>query len=124
ALYMAHEGNPGPVHLNFPFREPLTPDFPLDFSWESDQNESYHPVYEGRRELSSSQIDQLLSKIEGKQRGLIVCGPQMDDKLAQAVTDLATAWNIPVLADPLSQLRSGLHNKETIIENYDALLKN
>src|SRR5699024_6106531 len=65
----------------------------------------------------------LSDKINSKQRGLLVCGPQMDTGLAHAVTELAHAWRLPIIADPLSQIRSGNHNKENIIDGYDAFLR-
>ena len=44
--------------------------------------------------------------------------------LLKLVTDLAAALNFPILADPLSQLRSGKHRLENIVEAYDTFLRN
>jgi len=41
----------------------------------------------------------------------------------QAVLTLSNQLGYPILADPLSQLRSGLHSGDTIIDNYDSILK-
>ena len=42
----------------------------------------------------------------------------------KAVTQLAEQLNFPIFADPLSQLRSGQHSLENIIETYDTFLRN
>src|SRR5699024_2637222 len=89
-----------------------------------DTREQHHVSYEGVKRLSPTAIEHFLSKIAGQTRGLIVCGPQTDKALVKKVTELAHAWKIPVIADPLSQVRSGAHDKSVIIEGYDALFKN
>src|SRR5699024_3368196 len=61
--------------------------------------------------------------LNGNPNGLIVCGPQTDSKLASAIVHLAEALHVPVLADPLSQLRTGDHSKSHVIATYDALFR-
>ncbi|MFC3041426.1 2-succinyl-5-enolpyruvyl-6-hydroxy-3-cyclohexene-1-carboxylic-acid synthase [Virgibacillus xinjiangensis] len=126
SVYMAKEGNPGPVHLNFPFREPLMPDFSLKDIWNhpSAARQSAITAEEGGRFLDPSQVEQIMNRLQNKERGIIVCGPQTDESLATSIADLAAAWNIPILADPLSQLRAGKHSKSHVIEAYDAFLRN
>lgn len=127
AVYMAQEGNPGPVHMNIPFREPLMLDFTLKDIWDHPdfQHKSYNAPLDGPKQLTSEQLEDIIKRLEGKEKGLIVCGPQTDDEaFPQTVAALAEKWNLPVLADPLSQIRSGSHSKANIIETYDALLKN
>lgn len=123
ALYLAQEGNAGPVHLNFPFREPLIPDFTLDHLWGQRNEQAYHDVADGKKRLDEVEVSALLHKLTGKQKGVIVCGPQLEKPFAKAVVDLATKWGLPILADPLSQVRSGTHSKDQVIEGYDAILR-
>lgn len=123
AVYEARESNAGPVHLNFPFREPLVPDFTIDHLWGDTVKQSYYPTFNGEKRLTVSQLNELYEKLTSKQRGVIVCGPQVDQDLAQAITKLASKWRLPVLADPLSQLRAGKHDHDSIIESYDAVFK-
>ncbi|MDY0405268.1 2-succinyl-5-enolpyruvyl-6-hydroxy-3-cyclohexene-1-carboxylic-acid synthase [Virgibacillus sp. 179-BFC.A HS] len=123
AIDMATEGNPGPVQLNFPFREPLVPDFTIDDMWGKKRNPDKYGFSKGEKVLAPYELQRVLEKLAGKKNGLIVCGPQTDIKLASAIFALAKAWGIPVLADPLSQLRSGKHDKTYIIETYDAFLR-
>lgn len=123
AVHTALEGNAGPVHLNFPVREPLIPDFSLDNLWGSTHGEAYYPTMDGARRLSVYQHFLLFCKFESKQKILFVCGPQMDSEFAEVVVELAEKWQAPILADPLSQVRSGLHPKGHVIEGYDALLR-
>ncbi|MFS0559570.1 2-succinyl-5-enolpyruvyl-6-hydroxy-3-cyclohexene-1-carboxylic-acid synthase [Terribacillus sp. 179-K 1B1 HS] len=122
AMQQALEGNPGPVHLNFPFREPLTPDFTIENIWSSGESAAKPPLY-GTTRLHENDIQRLVEILETGKRGLIVVGPQDDAELAHAVVGLAENWQLPVLADPLSQLRSGAHTKDVIIETYDTILK-
>ncbi|AXI09834.1 2-succinyl-5-enolpyruvyl-6-hydroxy-3-cyclohexene-1-carboxylic-acid synthase [Oceanobacillus zhaokaii] len=128
AVYIAQEGNPGPVHLNFPLREPLNPDFSLEAIWEPTGYGNYERIYQesldGRKRLTTTQIQLLIEKLQSKKKGVIVCGPQVDDDFADAITALAAKWGLPILADPLSQVRSGKHDKNNIIESYDAFLRN
>lgn len=124
AMYEAETGNKGPVHLNFPFREPLIPDLNLKDKWGKERlTSAYHSVHAGKNRLDQTAIDMLIERIESKQKGVIVCGPQVDPEVATSIVELATAWNLPVLADPLSQLRAGNHQKGSIIEGYDAILR-
>lgn len=109
----------GPVHLNFPFREPLIP----DFSAQVEMNRPYVSVAEGIKQPDPRKIDNLAGELEGVERGLIVCGPQDDPGLSEVITRLAEKLQFPILADPLSQLRSGSHNQKWIIDGYDAFLR-
>ena len=68
-------------------------------------------------------MERLCSTLEGKRRGLIVCGPQNDGKAAEAAIQLAEKLGFPILADPLSSLRSGIHDKSHIIDGYDSFLR-
>lgn len=124
AVNTALEGNAGPVHLNFPLREPLIPDFSLDGIWGNMIGKSYYPTIDGAKKLQSEQLAHLQKQLESYQKGLIVCGPQMDSSFAEAVVKLASAWQVPILADPLSQVRAGQQHKDLVIEGYDAFLRN
>ncbi|WP_404453801.1 2-succinyl-5-enolpyruvyl-6-hydroxy-3-cyclohexene-1-carboxylic-acid synthase [Virgibacillus necropolis] len=124
AVHLASEGNAGPVHVNIPIREPLVPDFTLENLWGNKDNSTYLPTLDGKKRVDQTLLTYLLDKLSQKKRGLIVCGPQTNEDLAEAVTALAAKWNVPVLADPLSQVRSGQHHKDMVIEGYDAFLRN
>src|SRR5699024_970678 len=116
ALYEAREGNPGPVHLNFPFREPLVPNFTIEGLWGDRHDQSHYSTFNGKKRLTTIQLNDLTKKITDKQRGVIVCGPQVNEGLAKAITKLASRLGLPILADPLSQLRAGQHDHQHIIE--------
>lgn len=125
ALAYTEQGNKGPVQVNFPFREPLTPDFTLPDIWGEKRSENASGIsrIEGMKYLADENLRELTDLFGSSQKGLLVCGPQMDVNFAESVCQLAHHWNIPVLADPLSQLRTGAHNKNLVIEGYDAFLR-
>ncbi len=124
AMQLAGGGNPGPVHLNFPFREPLVPDFTLGGLWTDERTDQIlHVPVEGRKVLTDEQVDSLARTLHQYRHGVIVCGPQVDPDLAQSITELATRFGLPILADPLSQIRQGTHSKTHIVDGYDAILR-
>lgn len=114
----------GPVHLNFPFREPLIPRLDENLFQLSERPKGYVKVHNGDLAIEDGVFEEIAEKLKGKERGLIVCGNLTDDKFTDAVTQLSASLNYPILADPLSQLRSGLHSHENIIETYDTFLRN
>lgn len=124
SIHVAKEGNSGPVQLNFPLREPLIPDFTLDHLWADHVNASYYTTLDGDKQLQSEQIYQLYKLFTNKKKGIIVCGPQDNQDAPEHIAKLAHVLGVPVLADPLSGLRSGSHVKENVIEGYDAFLRN
>ncbi|MBB3869619.1 2-succinyl-5-enolpyruvyl-6-hydroxy-3-cyclohexene-1-carboxylic-acid synthase [Parageobacillus toebii NBRC 107807] len=114
----------GPVHLNFPLREPLVP-IVHEETWEQIEAKepSYTTVIPGKMTIGMEQIQELYNELSSAEKGLIVCGQIDQPAFAEAVTKLAEMLDYPILADPLSQLRSGTHAKEYIIDSYDAILK-
>lgn len=124
STHIAASGNPGPVHLNFPFREPLVPDFTVDGLWTDEEIDSnVHLPLEGVKTLQREQLQPLLQMLSNQKRGVIVCGPQVDPTFATVLAELASVWNLPLLVDPLSQVRQGTHEKDAIIDGYDAILR-
>lgn len=123
----------GPVHLNFPFREPLVPvafDAPADLSpegllaWNGRADDRpWVAAANGSMIVDNATIDRLASELRDAKRPLIICGPQPDDDLAAPLGELARALGAPLLADPLSQLRWGSHDRTTLIDRYDAILR-
>ena len=125
AAGMAMNAPAGPVHLNFPLREPLVPTVHEETWKQIEAKEpSYTTVMPGKMTIGIEQIQELYNELSSVEKGLIVCGPIDQPAFAEAVTKLAEMLDYPILADPLSQLRSGTHAKEYIIDSYDAILKN
>ncbi|RLQ97840.1 2-succinyl-5-enolpyruvyl-6-hydroxy-3-cyclohexene-1-carboxylic-acid synthase [Falsibacillus albus] len=114
----------GPVHLNFPFREPLIPDLDsLPYQSVKTEVTSIPGVMEGRRQIDPKQVEGLLDLLLHEEEGVIVCGPIDDPEFSKEVIHLAEFLGYPILADPLSQLRSGHESPQIILEGYDAILR-
>lgn len=132
AVAVAMAAPAGPVHLNFPLREPLLPvpagEGQARGPWANavearPPGEPYVAVAQGQRQLSNEETAALARELVSVERGLILCGPQEDLALAPAVARLAAVLGWPVLADPLSQVRCGPHHHPLILDFYDALLR-
>ena len=123
----------GPVHLNFPFREPLVPehaDAPPDMSasealaWHGrPDRQPWVVVDDAPAGASAATVRRVAATLVGAKRPIIVCGPQFDPLLAAPLCQLATMIGAPLLADPLSQVRWGPHVRDAIIDRYDAALR-
>lgn len=115
----------GPVHLNWPFREPLVPaEIAGDADLTARQDvRGYVDVLEAPRALPGTQVDRLARELRALPRGLILAGPQDDPEFAESVTRLARALGYPILADPLSGVRCGAHDRSLVLDAYDALLR-
>jgi len=114
----------GPVHVNFPLREPLIPDFSLEELWEKGRGEYGATVHQGTIAVTDEYAASLRERLSHMEKGLIICGDDSHPDIAEAVVAFSKAYGYPIVADPLSGLRSGLHDKETIIDCYDTFLRN
>lgn len=125
AVSTALKGPSGPVHLNFPFREPLVPVIEDEQIWESglDHRTQYVKAAESKLMMKEEELELLASTLAQVKRGLIICGPLDRPGFAEEVVALSEKLNFPVIADPLSQLRSGTHNKNLVIDSYDVFLR-
>ncbi|WP_307480485.1 2-succinyl-5-enolpyruvyl-6-hydroxy-3-cyclohexene-1-carboxylic-acid synthase [Cytobacillus purgationiresistens] len=125
AVSTAKKSPAGPVHLNFPFREPLIPqlDNPNIFAL-SNRKEAYMKIESGHMTLKAEEFNQMAHVLSSYEKGIIVCGPMEEEGFSKAVIGLAKKLNFPIIADPLSQLRSGYHSHSLIIDTYDSFLKN
>lgn len=121
----------GVVHLNFPFREPLVP-VPAEASFGEDEREAFEGRADGRpyavvasgpRMADPKTIETLAAELSRIERGLIVAGSQTDPGFPEAVAQLGAAFGYPILADPLSGVRCGLHGRVNVIDAYDAFLR-
>lgn len=113
----------GPVHLNFPFDEPLKPDLGVEGLFGSARRadvsrETSVPV---ARQLAPASAERLASLFAGK-RALVYAGEGTctGELEAGKVLNWARAFRLPLLADPLSGLRSS--DDPLVIDNYDSVL--
>ena len=113
----------GPVHLNFPLREPLIPDLDQAKEYRQYKRKPAVLIDSGERSLSASQLEAVATTLSKANQGIIVCGELPHPKMKEAIVALAKKLAFPVLADPLSQLRSGSHDKAVIIDAYDTFLR-
>jgi 2-succinyl-5-enolpyruvyl-6-hydroxy-3-cyclohexene-1-carboxylate synthase len=135
ALAFARGPPAGPVHLNFPFREPLEPspvpgDVPTD--WAKGDAEAEHGRAHGHpfvavaatvRVPDAAALAALQEAVARRPRGLIVAGPRdAQDDLAAAIAELSRRTGFPVLADALSGLRFGAPDGAPVLSGHDAFL--
>jgi 2-succinyl-5-enolpyruvyl-6-hydroxy-3-cyclohexene-1-carboxylate synthase len=119
---------PGPVHLNFPLRDPLAP-LPV----EGAVTATSPLALEGRRDGPLNRVEaaactadrqtvgRLVSMIQAAEKILIVAGRQLDPTLRQPLARLANTCNAPVLAEPTSQFRVGPHDRGAVVTSYEAI---
>lgn len=137
ALAQTQEIPSGPVHVNLPLREPLTPApipgqplppltdrDPLAWQGRAD-NQPYTRVHRDQHTstIAENTIRALAARIRTSPRGLIIVGPQTDMELTSPVLQLARQTGYPILADPLSQMRGAGNEQDALICSYDAFLR-
>lgn len=109
---------PGPVHLNLPFAEPLVP-----------RAQTLTPEAQCAPSLPVRSAPALLQAHFPPGRGLMVCGPgsAANAQQAQALRACAAQLGLPLLADPLSGVRFTPQDdaapQSPISRHYDALLR-
>jgi 2-succinyl-5-enolpyruvyl-6-hydroxy-3-cyclohexene-1-carboxylate synthase len=114
AYWTAATGRPGPVHLNFPLREPLVLDGPLP-------EDPVRGRAGGRPWVQRTPVAAGPTRPrELPARGVVVAGrEERDPRIGQAAARCAERLGYPLLADPLSGARHG----ETSVATYDLLLR-
>ncbi|MEZ4863027.1 MAG: 2-succinyl-5-enolpyruvyl-6-hydroxy-3-cyclohexene-1-carboxylic-acid synthase [Caldilineaceae bacterium] len=97
----------GPVHLNFPFRQPLEPAAP-PLPAMPVREQPLVTIEQGTLQPTPQQVEQLATLIDSHERGLIICGPSCPGgDFPVQVAQLAPRSGYPVVADPLSGVRFG-----------------
>jgi 2-succinyl-5-enolpyruvyl-6-hydroxy-3-cyclohexene-1-carboxylate synthase len=113
AYWTAAYGPPGPVHLNFPLREPLVLDAELpEDSTGRDDGRPYVAVDPAVESVPSGGRHPL-------GRIVIVAGADRDAMAGRELGGFAARAGIPLLADPLSGARHGA----AAVAHYDLLLR-
>lgn len=122
--------NPGPVHLNFPFRDPLSPDPTQESVISLEAMESAASVSTRGAEsvVAPSSLDTVaLERLSSHQRGMIVVGyinpKATDESFADSVAMLSSKLGWPVLADATNPLRGHSGESPNLVTHYDSLLR-
>ncbi len=115
--------HPGPLHINVQMEKPFEPpslnkvfsnSFPLPW-----------PTRRDHRRLSEQKLRSLQEKVAAAKTPVVVVGPnQMEKEFSAAVQDLANAYSIPLLVDPLSGCR-GIQGEfcGNVVLSYEALFQ-
>jgi len=114
---------PGPVHINLPLREPLVPRT-RDGAATLPPAAPLAPPARDTDPPTISLPPGLKERLRG--RGLIYCGPDAARPgFPRAVLTCGAALGVPVLADPLSELRFGaLAGTNPVLTRYKSLVRN
>jgi len=130
AVTQSLQPRPGPVHLNFPFRDPLAPEGGAAPICSAADLERAATVATRAAEAvtTASAFDTVaVERLVSHQRGVIVVGtenpPSGDEPFADAVAMLSHKLGWPVIADVLNPLRNHAGENEALICTYDAFLR-
>ncbi|MGD0862988.1 MAG: 2-succinyl-5-enolpyruvyl-6-hydroxy-3-cyclohexene-1-carboxylic-acid synthase [Candidatus Limnocylindrales bacterium] len=127
AVATALEGPAGPVHLNLPLREPLIPSEELGPlaapNGQAGAGAPFTAALTGRRTLTTDQSGAIARRLAARERGLIVAGPLDDPACHEPIARLAAVTGYPILADPLSGLRCGPHDRSLVLAHADHVVR-
>ena len=127
AINQALGDNPGPVHLNIPFPEPL-----WQKGLEPAQNNTFSqtPNWEKpKKNLQSRDVGRALELLTVSSKGVFVCGHrerlpgEEEGAFVEGLTALAEKLSWPIVAEPGSGLRYGTHDRSKVIDLGDLLLR-
>lgn len=113
-----------PVQVNFPFDEPLMPDLDVDGLFVTgrtcDNDRDIPPRIGASVGLDAARSKDVARLLSGK-RVIAVCGERSfsDSHGRRLLLAWAHAYGIPLLADPLSQLRT--EDDDAVIDGFDAI---
>ncbi len=109
---------PGPVHINQPFREPLLPSSAMPPADIPEMIRVSPPAL-----LPSPKDVRDFSQRIGGRPGLIVCGEMAANaETRDAIAALASNLDCPILAEPLSGMRFGRHDRSNLCVRYNSWL--
>ena len=115
-------GDAGPVHFNFPFDEPLKPDLSVEGLFRAGRSETgfEEPFVAAASSLDARQVQPILAALCNK-RTVALVGEGTCFSFAErtALIEWAHRFSLPLLADPLSGLRSS--DDELVIDAYDSI---
>ncbi|MCB0869665.1 MAG: 2-succinyl-5-enolpyruvyl-6-hydroxy-3-cyclohexene-1-carboxylic-acid synthase [Solirubrobacterales bacterium] len=121
---------PGPVHLNFPLRDPLSPvreegkvTATRRLALEGRENAPLTSIERVTCGADRSTVSRIVAMAQGAERILILAGRQGDQGLRQPLARLANACRAPVLAEPTSQFRLGPHDRGAVITTYERIAR-
>jgi 2-succinyl-5-enolpyruvyl-6-hydroxy-3-cyclohexene-1-carboxylate synthase len=121
-------GSPaGPVHLNFPLREPFFPNGDYDEPDLEPLLAQCAPPVRVVPSLAAGEADRLAKELDlSGRRWLVVAGPHAPgdaESHCSAVASIAERLQAPVLADTLSGLRDYAPSNPRLVTTYDAILR-
>jgi 2-succinyl-5-enolpyruvyl-6-hydroxy-3-cyclohexene-1-carboxylate synthase len=123
AYWTSLDGRAGPVHLNFPLREPLVPGGEIPPEPGEGGRAGERPWLTRPRTAArptDAVVGQLMQEIADRPNGVIVAGrDERHPELSASVARFANAVGYPLLADPLSGARAG----DAAVAHYDHLLR-
>jgi len=140
AMHLAQTPEPGPVHLNLPFRKPLEPvQLPSghrDHVPEALLREAVLPVhgrpdgcpwsklYMSASPASAATVSRLCELVDRASRPLVLAGADAVTTVERdALRDFAALRNIPLLAEPTSGLRHWSARGDHVIAAADSIIE-
>lgn len=122
ALGIAVDVPAGPVQVNLPFRAPLLPDGPLA-PQPGDPASSHLGTVRGVLRLDDAGRAVIAATVRPSRRPLIVVGPLDRPDVVAAIGRLSTWIGAPVIADGLSGMRHGDHDRSGLVARADLALR-
>ncbi|MTD40358.1 2-succinyl-5-enolpyruvyl-6-hydroxy-3-cyclohexene-1-carboxylic-acid synthase [Erwinia sp. CPCC 100877] len=107
----------GPVHLNFPLREPLLPDLTQGL-----QAKQTTTILAGKQQLCEKQLLACVKEWQEK-KGVLVVGGSHTLAEAEQFVALAEALNWPIISDPLANIATCGKKSSLVMSNADLFIQ-